>query len=116
MTGWSSSGRCSSPPLVLPRSVFPFPSRSLLPFMFLYQQEGVNGQFTLLPEGALASPPNPLFLDGGPVPSRVAGTVAGQGLPTLGNITIGFDYLRPFWSFRDFTLAVPGRAAGSFPL
>ena len=26
------------------------------------------------------------------------------------------DYIRPYWSHRDFTLAVPTANAGSFPL
>jgi hypothetical protein len=29
---------------------------------------------------------------------------------------IGFDYIRPYWSSRDFILAVPTANAGSFPL
>jgi hypothetical protein len=82
----------------------------------VYQPEGMNGQFTLVPENGLTSAPSPLFLPQGPLPPQVAGTVGGQALPSLGNVTIGFDYLRPFWTFRDFTLAVPARAGSSFPL
>jgi hypothetical protein len=85
----------------------------------LYQPQGVPGQFTLVPDGALAgtgaAAGAPLFLSEGP-PAAVAGTVGGQAAPSLGSLTIGFDYLRPFWSFRDFTLAVPARAGGGFPL
>jgi hypothetical protein len=82
----------------------------------LYQPEGGNGQFTLVPENGLTAMPGPLFAPPDQPSFKVAGTVGGQGLPTLGNLTIGFDYLRPFWSFRDFTLAVPAGNAGNFPL
>jgi hypothetical protein len=88
----------------------------------LYQPEGMNGSFTLVPEGGPAAG-GPLFLNQVPAPpppavaGRVAGTAGGQGITTsLGNIGIGFNYLRPYWSFRDFTLAVPAAFAGSFPL
>src|SRR5207249_8504911 len=44
------------------------------------------------------------------------GTIGGRASSSLGNIEIGFDYIRPYWSGRDFTLAVPAANAGSFPL
>src|SRR5262249_35689418 len=64
-------------------------------------------------EGGAAG--GPMFLQDVPA-TRLGGSVAGQGLPSLGNLLIGFDLLRPYWGFRDFTLAVPSAAAGSFPL
>ncbi len=82
----------------------------------LYQPQGTNAQFTLVPEGTVTATGGPLFLPQGLPPSRVGGTVAGQAAPNLGDLTIGFDYLRPYWSFRDFTLAVPARSAAGFPL
>lgn len=44
------------------------------------------------------------------------GTVAGRATSNAGDIEIGFDYLRPYWTSRDFTLAVPTANVGSFPL
>lgn len=43
------------------------------------------------------------------------GTVAGRATDGQGNIEIGFDYIRPLWTTRDFTLAVPD-GVGGFPL
>lgn len=42
--------------------------------------------------------------------------VAGRSTTELGQIEIGFDYLRPSWSHRDFMLTVPAANAGDFPL
>ncbi len=43
-------------------------------------------------------------------------SLGGQNVTNSNNVQIGFDFLRPYWSFRDFTLAVPSGRAGSFPL
>lgn len=43
-------------------------------------------------------------------------TAGGRTASNVSNVQIGFDYIRPFWTSRDFTLAVPAAAAGSFPL
>jgi hypothetical protein len=56
-----------------------------------------------------ASGANPVFMNS-------QGTVGGRGASGLGEITIGFDYVRPYWTSRDFTLAVPAANAASFPL
>jgi hypothetical protein len=85
----------------------------------VYQPEGAAGQIAAAPEGALTSTSGPLFLSQlppRPVSGHAAGTVAGLGFTNLGDILIGFDYLRPFWTHRDFTLAVPSGSLGSFPL
>jgi hypothetical protein len=63
-------------------------------------------------------PSTPLFSNT-PNPSigTAGGTVGGRGTSSaLGSLEIGFDYLRPFWSSRDFTLVVPAANAASFPL
>ncbi|MBI1831698.1 MAG: hypothetical protein HYR84_09635 [Planctomycetes bacterium] len=60
-----------------------------------------------------------LFQSAGIAPTpdlRAQGTVGGRGMSSLGAIEIGFDYIRPYWTSRDFTLAVPAANAGSFPL
>jgi len=77
------------------------------------QADGQTGFVSLMstggPEGAnlFATPANP---------SLMQGNVGGRGSTNVGNIQIGFDYIRPMWSSRDFTLAVPTANAGSFPL
>jgi hypothetical protein len=92
------------------------PGRAWGQATIVYQPEGMNGSYTLVPETGLTTAQGPLFLPQGPLPPTVVGSAGGQAVPTLGNVIIGFDYLRPFWTFRDFTLAVPAAAAGGFPL
>src|SRR5437773_1975393 len=51
---------------------------------------------------------SPLFLeskDSGGLNANA--TVAGRNTSSLGHVQVGFDFLRPYWSFRDFTLAIP---------
>ncbi len=76
--------------------------------------EDVGGHAVLVGEsgaGALFANPSDLRL-------RAGGTAGGSGIHAggLGNLRIGFDYIRPLWSFRDFTLAVPANQAGAFPI
>jgi hypothetical protein len=71
--------------------------------------EGAGGSYSLVPMAGYEGPPL------GPN-MRAQGTVAGRGTSALGTIEIGFDYIRPYWSSRDFILAVPPAYAGSFPL
>lgn len=62
---------------------------------------------------------SPLDSGIGPVfgPGLVAqANIGGRANTNLGNVQIGFDYVRPFWSNRDFMLAVPPASAGAFPL
>src|SRR5205814_6155448 len=76
------------------------------------------GQFTLLPaDGTGVFGSTPLFLDSGSTVRVVAGgTVGGLAATTSnGRLSAGFDYLRPFWSFRDFTLAIPPGYQAAFP-
>ncbi len=47
---------------------------------------------------------------------NAGGTAGGRSTSNAGNVEIGFDYMRPLWTSRDFTLAVPAANAGSFPL
>jgi hypothetical protein len=47
---------------------------------------------------------------------RGEGTAGGKSVTNLGHLSVGFDYLRPYWTYRDFTLAVPAGSAGNFPL
>lgn len=78
---------------------------------FVPLQAGGQGEFVSL---------SPLVgADGLPFanPSLVAQTnVGGRANTNLGNVQIGFDYIRPFWSSRDFMLSVPAASAGAFPL
>jgi hypothetical protein len=82
------------------------------------QADGAGGMFSLMPMAGADGANGPVFLNGGaPLPDlRAQGNVAGRNASGLGTIEIGFDYLRPYWSFRDFTLAVPTANVGSFPL
>src|SRR5437773_12446323 len=60
---------------------------------------------------------NPLFADAtGSTGLNLQAHVAGKESANVNNAQIGFDFLRPFWTNRDFTLAVPAANAGSFPL
>src|SRR5439155_21599210 len=48
--------------------------------------------------------------------AAVEGTVDGRGVSNKVDVSIGFDYLMPWWSFRDFLLAVPAPFVGGFPV
>ena len=74
-----------------------------------------QGGFVSLSSVPGQDPNSPLFLNTSPGVVSQA-TVGGRGSTNLGTLQIGFDYIRPFWSSRDFTLAVPSGNAGSFPL
>lgn len=80
------------------------------------QSEGQGGFVALAPEGAGAG--QSLFLaPGAPLPGLTSqGNAGGRTASDLNNLQVGFDYLRPYWTSRDFTLAVPSANAGSFPL
>jgi len=72
-----------------------------------------SGTASIVP---MAGPDGGVFLGSAGPDLRGAGNVGGRAAAGLGNIEIGFDYIRPYWSFRDFTLAVPAASAGGFPL
>jgi hypothetical protein len=86
-------------------------------------------QTMLVPDGALSGRSDmPLFAPlrpeesggvfaSGPngVNSLSVGAFAGTFRHGTG-VDIGFNYIRPLWSFRDFTLAVPAFGARAFPL
>ena len=63
-------------------------------------------------------PTSPLFLNSGAsgLDLRAQGFAGGKTSTDLNNLQIGFDYLRPYWSSRDFTLVVPSGVAGNFPV
>jgi hypothetical protein len=83
----------------------------------LLPSEGATGQVMVIPGPAPGRAAMPLFLSPDQVSAlQAGGTAGGIGLSGFGAIHIGFDYLTPLWSFRDFTLAVPRENAGSFPL
>ena len=75
------------------------------------QAPGSEGAFAFTPVAGVEGAP--LF---NPAVNKSAGTVGGRAAGGLGEIIIGFDYIRPFWTSRDFILAVPAANAGSFPL
>jgi Legionella pneumophila major outer membrane protein precursor len=75
-----------------------------------------QGAVFLAPVDAGAGRPVFVAAEPGPaVASLGAGLVGGQAVSTWGTLGVGFDYLRPLWTFRDFTLAVPAANAASFP-
>src|SRR4051812_35025843 len=77
-----------------------------------------GGQYTLLPADPTVVSTTPLFVEGAAGGRTVAavGTVGGVASAVgPGQLSVGFDYLRPFWSFRDFTLPVPPAYAAAFP-
>jgi Legionella pneumophila major outer membrane protein precursor len=75
------------------------------------------GQFTLLPADGTNLGSTPLFLDaGGTTRVATSGTIGGLAATSSnGRLSVGFDYLRPWWSFRDFTMAIPPGYAAAFP-
>ena len=80
-----------------------------------------GGQFSLRPADSNVISTSPLFLeDPGARPRGVASsqTVGGVAATSTGpgQLSVGFDYLRPFWSFRDFTLAIPPAYGQFFPV
>jgi hypothetical protein len=80
--------------------------------------ELAGGVVTLIPEPGFGGD-GALFLNPGATGlTRLnsQATVEGRSASSLGNLQFGFDYVRPFWTFRDFILAVPAANAGSFPL
>jgi Legionella pneumophila major outer membrane protein precursor len=91
----------------------------LAPAQFVpVQADGAGGLFSLTPMLGAGDPSAPLFSNAPNPPTGTAGgTIGGRGASAgLGSLEIGFDYLRPYWTSRDFTLAVPAVVAGSFPL
>lgn len=84
----------------------------------IYQPQGAGGHVLLEPADA-GFVAGPVFLSGaetGPINARSGGNAGGHGVSSLGIVEIGFDYLRPFWTFRDFNLAVPASRSQNFPL
>ncbi len=80
--------------------------------------DGAGGPILLMPEPRFGGR---LFANEGVSPEGrllAGGTVGGHPInqTRLGTLHVGFDYLRPLWTFRDFTLAVPVNRAGDFPL
>jgi hypothetical protein len=83
----------------------------------LYRAQGPGSALILQPEsttGQLFAAPNAGADTAGLV--GAGGQVGGQGVSGIGSLQIGFDYIQPLWTFRDFTLVVPSGSAGSFPL
>jgi hypothetical protein len=81
---------------------------------FVPLADGTGGTFTLNP---VASGGATLFSDpSGGTGLNLQAQVAGRGSANTSHAEIGFDYLRPYWTSRDFNLAVPAVAAGAFPL
>jgi len=82
----------------------------------LFQQQGAAGQMELIPESSPANLQAPLFL----APDAATGVAAvgngGFGANNFGDVQIGFDFLQPLWTFRDFMLAVPSAQVGNFPV
>jgi Legionella pneumophila major outer membrane protein precursor len=76
--------------------------------------DGLSGNVSLLPMAGPDGATGPLFLSTGDL--RGQGNAGGKSAGDLNNLQIGFDYLRPYWTSRDFTLAVPAASAGNFPL
>ncbi|HKB03115.1 MAG TPA: Lpg1974 family pore-forming outer membrane protein [Gemmataceae bacterium] len=77
----------------------------------------VDGQFGLLPTDTRVISTTPLFLAdpaGGAVRATATGAVVATGAG--GQLFAGFDYLRPFWSARDFTRPVPPGYESAFPV
>lgn len=75
-----------------------------------------GGQFALLPADPNVVSTSPLFLDD-PGRGRFGSTnaVGGVAGSAAGRVSAGFDFLRPFWTFRDFALTVPPQYAAAFP-
>jgi hypothetical protein len=85
--------------------------------------------------GPLVAPVTPVPVAGAPGPMAVTASPLylhavydPNGPSTLGSVSgvtavregssalwVGFDYVRPFWTYRDFTLAVPPPYAAAFP-
>jgi hypothetical protein len=84
-----------------------------------------NGNFAIGAANVQVLDSSPLFL-GAPsgrvgIASGSTGTAGATAIRTadgqnLGTLSAGFDFLKPFWSFRDFNLAVPPAFASSFPV
>lgn len=51
-----------------------------------------------------------------PTVGRVQGVAGGAAVSTPGSADIGFTYLVPLWTFRDFQLAAPSGYQGLFPV
>jgi len=76
-----------------------------------------GGNLPLVPVADVNTAYNPLFADAAGITGlNLQAQVAGRGSANVNNAYIGFDFLRPFWTHRDFLLAVPTGSVGSFPL
>src|SRR5262249_43600617 len=80
-----------------------------------------DGQFILNPVDSPLVTGSQLFLDQAqaalpPGATNVHGFVNNIPVGNNSYIEIGFDYIRPLWSFRDFNLAVPAGFTPNFPL
>src|SRR5262249_29765511 len=76
---------------------------------------GVPGDgYSLQPLAGFDGAPGPVFA--GSPSMRSEGLVAGRSTDGLGNIEIGFDYIRPFWTNHDFMRVVPPPFVGNFPV
>src|SRR5437879_464090 len=81
------------------------------------QGDGAVGGFSIAPMVGADGANAPMFANNvSPFGLNANGTVGGRGAGSVGNLSIGFDYIRPFWSTRDFILAAPAANAGNFPL
>lgn len=87
----------------------------------LFQQPQVYdpaaaGQFLLAPTdtqvvGLTDTPAAPAS---SPTIGAIAGGVGGHGVSNQTNVSIGFTYIMPLWTYRDFQLAVPNQFKGAF--
>jgi hypothetical protein len=81
---------------------------------------GAGNQFLLTPTSMPVVSSTPLFQAAGgvgAVGTNTQSTVAGKVVTSNRfDAAIGFDYLLPLWSFRDFLIAVPAPFAGVFPV
>jgi hypothetical protein len=84
---------------------------ALLPAPVAAAGAGAPGTFSLVPDAT-----GMVFKEQLPPGLEVHGTADGLALNLGTGLEIGFDFVRPLWTFRDFTLAVPGFARGGFPL
>jgi hypothetical protein len=80
---------------------------------FVPLADGTGSTFVLNPVASGGANP---FIDPTGSGMNLQSQVGGRSSANTNNAEIGFDYLRPYWTSRDFTLAVPAIAAPAFPI
>jgi hypothetical protein len=87
------------------------------PVLYSAQGPGGDGQFIMVPNGVPGANGGGLFLEQLPAgATNVHGFVNGLPVATGSFVELGFDFIQPLWSFRDFNLVVPGAFAPNFPI